>query len=141
MKDFLNFEITAQPDGTRVRHIMRHKKKDGIIIEFTTDLLTKASDIERLIKNTLKSWAAKYSSKTRRPLTPKQKVFYYKLCDFYKTDGRPPTYEEMLSFGPYVSKGTPHAFVKKLSEKGWVWADEDGLVIPMDVAAPEMTEY
>lgn len=140
MKDFLNFDIKSYPDGQRVRHIMQHKRRDACSVEFTTPVSTNAKDIPDLIKSLFKAWAHKYAAKTRKNLSPKQRDFYDKTVAFFKSEGRPPTYDEMCGMLGCSSKGTAHYFTHKLIGLGWLWVDEDGRITPIDIAAPDLTE-
>ncbi len=140
MKDLLNFEIVSKDEGGNVRFTIRHKKRDGLAIDFTTPLSTRAEHIPDLIKSLFKAWLTKYFKHTRKQLSPKQKKFYDAVVWFHKEEGRPPSYQEMIDVLDYRSKGTIAAFVSRLIEKGWLWKDEEGRVVPVDIASPEMIE-
>lgn len=140
MKDFLNFEIVSKSEGGNVRFTMRHKKWDGLSVDFVTGLNTRAEHIPALIKSLLKAWSNKYFKQTRKQLSPKQKDFYDAIVWFHKEEGRPPSYQEMIDILEYKSKGTVAAFVVRLIAKGWLWKDEEGRVVPIDIASPEMIE-
>ncbi len=85
-------------------------------------------------------WTHKYFKHTRKQLSPKQREFYNALVWFHKEEGRPPSYQEMIDLMGYKSKGTANAFVTRLVAGGWLWKDEEGRVVPVDIAAPEMTD-
>lgn len=139
MKDFLNFNIMAKPEGDRVRFRLSHRKKD-IAIEFTTAIQTHAEHIPDLIRGVMKAWSHKYIKLTRKALTSDQKAFYDALVNFHKTEGRPPTYEEISDVMGWNSRGTSFYFTKRLIAAGYVWLDEDNKAIPIDIALPELTE-
>jgi hypothetical protein len=140
MKDLLNFEITSKSEGANVRHTMRHKIRDGLVVEFVTPVNTRAEHMPKFVKDTLKAWVYKYFKHTRKQLSKKQKAFYDALVWFHKEEGRTASYQEMCDLLGYKSKGTANAFVIRLIEAGWLWKDEEGRVIPVDVAAPEMID-
>lgn len=140
MKDFLNFDITSKAEGANVRFTLRHKKWDGLSVDFTTGTITRAEHMPALVKNLFKAWTHKYFKQTRRQLSKKQKEFYDALVWFHKEEGRAPSYQEMIDFLDYKSKGTACTFVNRLIDAGWAWKDEEGRVIPVDIAAPEVTD-
>lgn len=141
MKDFLNFEITiGQLEEGRVSFTLRHRTREDVFVEFSTAELLEARHIPAMISSLIRSYARKYREKSRQAMTASQKNFYDKLVDFHEQQGRPPTYDEQCVFLGVVSKGTPHYYVKKLIEAGWIWVDDKGMVIPCDIASPEMDE-
>lgn len=139
MKDFLNFDITARPDGTGVSYTIKHRKRD-LSLDFRSERAIQAQHVPDFLKGLIKAWTHKYFKATRGHLSKKQKAFYDALVWFHKEEGRPPSYQEMIDILGYKSKGTASVFVARLVEAGWLWKDEDGRVIPVDIAAPETTE-
>lgn len=141
MKDFLNFEIRGRQEGRDVRYTIRHKKRDGLTVDFTAQGGTiHAQHIPDLIHGIIKAWTYKYTKATRKALSPKQKKLYDAVVWFHKQEGRPPSYEEQCDLMGWKSKGTAYYYTKRLIAFGWFWTDEDGRVIPIDIAAPELTE-
>lgn len=140
MKDFLNFDIQSRQEGSSVRHTLRHKKRDNLHVSFLTTGNTKPEHIAALFRDIMKAWTMKYMKVTRRSLSPKQKAYYDAVVWFHKEEGRAPSYEEQCDLMSWRSKGTAHYFAKRLISMGWFWTDEDGRIIPVDIAAPDMTE-
>lgn len=140
MKDFLNFEITSKQEGASVRHTLRHKKRDNLSTSFTTTGNTRPEHIPGLIQGVMKAWVHKYMKSTRKSLSAKQKKYYDAVVWFYKEEGRAPSYEEQCDLMAFKSKGTAWYYAQRLIEMGWFWTDEDGRIIPIDIAAPDMTE-
>lgn len=140
MKDLQNFEILQKPEGTRVRYRMRHKKHDGLHIEFDTGAVVKAADIPALIQGVMRAWSNKFTAMTRGRLTPSQKKFYDALVWFWKQEGRAPSYEEQAEMLGKKSRGTPYRYAQRLIVLGWLWKDEGGQIVPCDIALPEGME-
>jgi hypothetical protein len=140
MKDFLNFDFSTKPEGAGVRYTMRHKKRDNLVVEFTSAISVRAEHLPDLIRGIMKTWTHKYMRATRKALSPKQKKFYDAVVWFHKQEGRPPSHEEQCDLMAWKSKGTSFYYTKRLIALGWFWLDEDGRVIPVDIAAPETTE-
>ncbi len=138
MRDFLNFDIVSQRSGGKIHHTLKHNKRDGAIISFETPRMLDTADIGALFKRVVRAYAAKYREKTLKTLTQAQKSFYDKIVQFHKDEGRAPTYDEQCIIMGVSSKGTPHYYVQKLEKMGWVWIDDKGMVIPIDIAAPDM---
>ncbi len=138
MKDFLNFSITTKGEGGRVRFTLRHKKRDGLSVDFVADQKVAADHIPALIHGVFKTWTHKYMKVTRKNLTPKQKKFYDAVVWFHKEEGRPPSHEEQCDLMGWKSKGTSFYYTKRLIALGWFWLDEEGRVVPVDIAAPDM---
>lgn len=141
MKDFLNFTVTASPRPTErgVEFTIRHKKNDSIAVKFTTGPVH-PNHLPDFLRRVMRAWTNKYFAAMRGRLSTKQKAFYDALVWFHKTEGRPPSYQEIMEVLGYSSKGTISVYVRRLIDKGWLWKDEDGKVIPVDIAAPESTE-
>lgn len=139
MRDLLDFDIVSQKISiSRVLHTLKHNKRDGALVEFETGISVSAADIGILFKRAFRSYADKYREKTLKSMTKGQRSFYDKLIEFHKNEGRAPSYEEQCVIMGCSSKGTPHYYVKKLVELGWIWIDRDGMVIPIDIASPDM---
>lgn len=139
MKDFLNYEILVEPiDKETVRYLMRHKKKEGLQVEMAVGGVLLAQDLPTYFTMLLKAWAQEYAKKTRKRLTAGQKAFYDHLVKFCKEQGRPPSYDEQRDFLGVLSKGTAYYYTNKLVQSGWVWRDENGLAIPMDIQTPDL---
>lgn len=141
MKDFLNFDIgrEVKPDG-QVIYTLLHKKRKDLSMTFKSSRTVRSEDLPDLIRGLFKAYVAKYMKATRVPLSPKQKKFYDMVVWFHKTEGRPPSHEECCDVMGWKSKGTSFYYTKRLQALGWFWTDEDGRVIPVDIAAPELTE-
>ena len=140
MKDFLNFSITSKQDGIGIKHTMRHKKRENLSVDFTTTGNTKPEHIPGLVQGVMKAWTNKYIRATRRTMSSRQKKFYDAVVWFYKEEGRAPSYDEMCDLMAWRSKGTSWYYVKRLIAMGWLWTDEEGRIIPIDIAAPDMTD-
>lgn len=141
MRDFTQFDIIAKStDDNKVRFTMRHKRREAVAVDFTTGATLNALHLPALIAGVIKSYLRKYRAASRKAMTRYQKNFYDKLVEFHRTEGRAPTYEEQCVFLGVSSKGTPHYYVKKLEELGWVWVDNDGMAIPIDIAMQEHLE-
>lgn len=137
MKDFINFEIIAKLDGQRVKYDMRHKKRPDLRLQFETDATVKAEHIPALVYGLFCKWAYKYNKSTRARLTAKQKEVYDMIVWFWNEENRAPTYDEIREMRGLSSKGSIFHVVRLLIDRGWCWKDEDGKIIPMDIAAPE----
>lgn len=139
MKDFLNYEFTLdRSENGSIFFLMRHKKKDNVAIEFEVLYDVDGRNVPMIFDNILKAWAHEYAKKTRKKLTAGQKAFYDHMVRFCKENGRPPSYDEQRDFLGVLSKGTAYYYTNKLVASGWVWRDENGLAIPMDIQTPEM---
>jgi hypothetical protein len=119
---------------------MRHKKRDNVSTTFTTGPKVAAEHVPDLIIGAIRAWTHKYTKATKKSLSVKQKKYYDAVVWFYKEEGRSPSYEEQCDLMGWKSKGTSFYFAKRLIALGWFWTDEDGRIIPIDVAAPELTE-
>lgn len=138
MRDFLNFEMFQS--GATLTHTIwtiQHRTRKDILYEFS--IPNRGLSFPNLFKEVVKKFAAKYISKSRRPMTAAQKNYYDKLVEFFKAEGRAPSYDEQCIFLNVSSKGTPHYYAKKLEESGWVWIDQQ-MVIPFDIAEPDVEE-
>ena len=137
MKDFLNIRINCldKKDGkTLVR--VRHTKREKVIVEFTVSNKIKSDELPGLIRKFMSDYVKKYAASNLAPLTPNQKALYDGLVSFHKTEGRPPTYDEQRMLIGAKSKGTPWQTSRKLLTKGWLWEDEYGNLIPVDISLP-----
>lgn len=141
MKDFMDMEASAERlDSATVLHTLRHRTKKNILVEFKSGNQVQAESMGAFIIKALRAYSKRYREKTLKSMTPGQRAFYDKLIEFHKMEGRAPSYEEQCVIMGCSSKGTPHYYVKKLVELGWVWLDEDGMVIPIDIAPPDMED-
>lgn len=140
MKDLLDFDITSRPGAaSRWSYRFIHRKRD-IMVEFECRAQPAPADIPVILKDAFKVWIHAYTAASRKAMSPTQRTFYDGLVWFYKQEGRPPSYEEMAEQLGKKSKGTPHYYIRKLVELGWVWKDEKGRIIPCDIALPEGME-
>lgn len=140
MKDFLNFDIERREENGHSVFTLRHRTRENISVQFITESFVNAVYLPKLIIDLIRAYAKKYRLQSREAMTAAQKNFYDKLVEFHRNQGRPPTYDEQCVFLGVVSKGTPHYYVKKLVEAGWIWIDDNGMVIPCDIASPEMDD-
>lgn len=140
MRDFLDFTLTPERIGpNKMRYLLCHNKRSGIELEFQHVSGALSPDqVCGFFKHMLAAYAKRYRERTRQSLTKKQQVFYDKVVEFHHMEGRAPTYDEMCIIMGYSSKGTPCHYVNKLADLGWLWIDDEGMVIPLDIATPEM---
>ncbi len=142
MKDILNFEISrARREGNGIVYRMAHKKRANVSLEFTiNDGRVDEKHFPKFMTGIMSAWMHRYAKATRKALSPKQKKVYDSIIWFHQQEGRPPSHEEMCDLNNWNSKGTSHSFIRRLIAKGWLWTDTEGLVIPIDIAAPETTD-
>jgi len=141
MKDFLNFKIQTKGEGANVRYTIRHRKRDNMVVEFTTPVKgISAEHIPTMIEKVMRLWTNKYMKVTRKVMSPKQRAYYDAVVWFWQQEGRAPSYEEQCELMGLKSKGTAWSYANRLLEMGWLWKDEDGRIVPVDIAAPEFTE-
>lgn len=139
MRDLLDFDIVSQKVAPgKIQHTIKHNKREGALVEFYTGLSLSAADVGATFKKAFRAYADKYREKTLKSMTKGQRAFYDKLIEFHRNEGRAPSYDEQCVIMGCSSKGTPHYYVKKLIELGWIWTDKDGMVIPIDIASPDM---
>ena len=94
--------------------------------------------IAEFVRDVFKTWAEIYRENTLKRLKPKQRIFYDMLVKFHADHGRAPSYQEQADIMGFRSKGTTFYFCHVLIEKGWAWKDQDGMIVPLDVSAPDM---
>jgi hypothetical protein len=140
MRDFINFElIQIGVNPTTTLWLLRHKKREGLQIEFTTPSELTADLLPSIFNGALKKYSDKYNSLARKSMTAPQKNYYDKLVEFHQMEGRAPSYEEQCLMLNVKSKGTPHHYAKALERAGWVWFDGRS-VIPYEIAEPEIQD-
>lgn len=140
MKDLLNFDITTEEgDGVKFIHTIRHKKRP-IALTFSTGTKVSNDHIPDLFKKVMRAWVYKYLKSIRRPLTEPQAKIYKMICEFYKQEGRPPSYDDIRSIMGYKSRGSAWVTAQRIIDRGWLWVDENGHLVPIELAAPDMTE-
>lgn len=141
MKDLLNIKITAVQENGITRVTLVHKKRPDISFAFKMENTIEAARVPALLKWVFRSWVNEYTKNIRRPLlSNKQKKAYAFILDFYKEAGRAPTYEEIREGLGFASRGSAHTHVKNIIARGWLWRDEDGKIVPYDLAAPEVSD-
>lgn len=137
MNDYLNFKIDVYGKTLRLKHAQR-----GILLEYTFVRSPSVNDLPQFIKQVMKDYTRDYNKGIikSRPLKKRQRELYTIILNFWKTEKRPPSFQEMADAMGVASKGTPYVICKKLEEYGWIWKDEDGIVIPVDIQTPDMAE-
>lgn len=139
MRDFINVDIKLEGvEGNTALWRMSHKVRD-LHVSFRAPASISTDTFASLVMAILKRYSEKYSSVTRRPMTPQQKNYYDKLVEFHQMEGRAPSYEEQCLMLGVRSKGTPHHYAKVLEQAGWVWFDGRA-VIPYEIAEPNIED-
>lgn len=142
MSDFMNFTIKSNPqNGGGYTVTIKHRDRKGVQASVSVPDMVDAKDFPALLRGAITAYEGAYSKTFRSSLTAKQKAFYESLLSFYSKEGRAPTYDEMMGFCGANSKGTPHGFIRRLIDRGWVWLDKQRQPVPVDIAFPRDTGY
>ncbi len=145
MSDFLDFTVKIEPQSNNrclltisgIRrpdifacHVIRCRRDGGI----------PAAEVEKMIPVLWAEWARQNLLKRRKSLTRAMQRMYGNLLDFWKQEGRAPTYEELAMMAGYKERGTAYQTVSELVRRGWVWRDENKHPVPVDLLPPDINK-